>query len=157
MGAGMPANEASRINQYNMFLMRDFERLWSFKTYRTPLTLRAMTRVTVQLLPWVYGPYWVYIANGRVGQQFAYAFACVISLLLIALLNLEDQMENPFRHGYIDAIRVKDEFELCRVGLATCTGYKDLSERAEEWHNTVEFEWEMVSNSASDDDDSVGY
>ncbi|CAE7454948.1 unnamed protein product [Symbiodinium natans] len=53
--AGMPANEASRINQYNMFLCRDFERLWSFKTYRSPATLRSVSRVNIQLYPFFFG------------------------------------------------------------------------------------------------------
>mmetsp|Transcript_64110 Transcript_64110/g.198495 ORF Transcript_64110/g.198495 Transcript_64110/m.198495 type:complete len:359 (+) Transcript_64110:56-1132(+) len=101
--AGMPANEASRINQYNMLLVREFERLWAAKTYNTPIALRAVLRVFIQALPFCYGPYWLHIARGDYGYAdwmtttFAIVFASMISLLLIALVNLQEQLENPFR------------------------------------------------------------
>jgi len=144
--AGMPANEASRVNQYNMMLVQAFERLWVYKTYRTPMALRAMMRVTIQLLPFFYGPYWLHVMagdNAVVTTErvvFACFFSSLISLLMIVMINLADQTENPFRHGNRDTIRVKDEMELCRKAINVANADLDMV-----WHEHLKFEWEADS------------
>jgi len=146
--AGMPANEASRINQYNLFLARDFERLWAAKVYYTPIALRAMMRVMIQLLPFFYGPYWLYVARGTDGEKtrgslvFAVAFSCLISLLLIAMVNLEEQMENPFRHANRDSIRVKQEMDLARQAIRLAD--EDMESP---WKSDIVFDWELLGES----------
>mmetsp|Transcript_28202 Transcript_28202/g.81102 ORF Transcript_28202/g.81102 Transcript_28202/m.81102 type:complete len:425 (+) Transcript_28202:60-1334(+) len=154
--AGMPANEASRINQYNMFLARDFERLWAAKVYYTPIALRAMLRVVIQLLPFAYGPYWLYVARGMSGERspaalgFALAFSSFISLLLIAMVNLEEQMENPFRHANRDSIRVKQEMDLARQSIRIID--EDMGTR---WQDDITFDWEIVGDSDESEEDSA--
>lgn len=149
--AGMPANEASRINQYNMILVKEFEKLWVYKTYYTNIALRAMLRVIIQILPFFYGPYWVHIAKGNSGKtsiytlMFACAFSMLISLLLIGMVNLEEQIENPFRHGNRDTIRVKEEIELCKESIKLVE--EDLKKT---WHQKVLFEWEIIGHQDSD-------
>lgn len=143
--AGLPPNEASRINQYHQVLTRDFELLWMFKVYRTTTALRAVARISIQLLPFCYGPYWRYIAAGsdkhvtNFSLGFTCAFASMISLVLVALLNLALQMENPFRPNSVDTIRVKEEMSLCRSTLRVAA--EDSKER---WHELLAFEWEVV-------------
>ena len=117
----MPANEASRINQYNAQLSEKFEMLWALKVYRTSNGMRALSRIIIQLLPVVYGPYYIHLARGEGGETnlvFACTFACLVSLLLVALANLEAHLENPFMStsGGIgaDNVRVRDEMQLCR-------------------------------------------
>lgn len=144
-GAGLPANEASRINQYNMQLVAAFERLWSLKTYRTPIGLRAIVRVFVQVLPFFYGPYWVHIARdqnknvtpGRLAMSCL--FSCAISLLLIAMMNVASQMENPFQVGSSDAVRVQRELDLIREGVEN-----SLGDANSKWHEETTFEWEVL-------------
>eukprot|EP00435_Cladocopium_sp_Y103_P040153 s2944_g10.t2 len=145
--AGMPANEASRINQYNMFLSRNFEKLWSFKTYRTPTTLRAVCRVNIQLMPFFFGPYYVHLARNEEDGEivrgrliFACIFSCLLSTTLVALLNVAILLENPFRPG-IDTLRIQEEFYLCREALITVAGEAEV-----DWHQKVEFEWEIIDN-----------
>lgn len=122
--AGMPANEASRINQYNAQLSEKFEMLWALKVYRTSNGMRAISRIIIQLLPVFYGPYYIHLARGEGGETnlaFACSFACLVSLLLVALANLEAHLENPFMStsGGIgaDNVRVRDEMRLCRETL----------------------------------------
>lgn len=144
--AGMPANEASRINQYNMFLSKNFEKLWSFKTYRTPTTLRAVCRVNIQLMPFFFGPYYVHLARNTEGDIirgrliFACIFSCLLSTTLVALLNVAILLENPFRPG-MDTLRIQEEFYLCREALITVAGEAEV-----DWHQKVEFEWEIIDN-----------
>eukprot|EP00913_Durusdinium_trenchii_P032564 g30486.t1 len=120
----MPANEASRINQYNMFLFRSFEKLWSFKTYRTPTTLRSVCRVNIQIMPFFFGPYYVHLARNEDGDIvrgrliFACLFSCLLSTTLVALLNVAIALENPFRPG-LDTLRIQEEFYLCREAILT--------------------------------------
>jgi len=154
--AGMPANEASRINQYNMFLVKDFEKLYAAKTYNTPIGMRAVLRVVIQILPFFYGPYWLHVAKGDNGKKslysivFAMCFSSLISLLLIAMSNLEEHIENPFKHGNRETIRVKEE--MADAKLAIRCAAEDMRET---WYQKVIFDWEVVRapNSANWDSD----
>eukprot|EP00931_Biecheleriopsis_adriatica_P007194 TRINITY_DN108502_c0_g1_i1.p1 TRINITY_DN108502_c0_g1~~TRINITY_DN108502_c0_g1_i1.p1 ORF type:complete len:390 (+),score=59.21 TRINITY_DN108502_c0_g1_i1:163-1332(+) len=144
--AGMPANEASRINQYNLFLTRDFERLWSFKTYRTPTSLRSVSRFCIQAMPLFFGPYYLHIARDPATSEFsshrlafALIFSCVVSTILVALLNVATMMENPFRPDCRDTIRVQEEFDLCRDTLSALAADAEAV-----WHERMEFEWERL-------------
>eukprot|EP00928_Gymnodinium_smaydae_P070279 TRINITY_DN54151_c0_g1_i1.p1 TRINITY_DN54151_c0_g1~~TRINITY_DN54151_c0_g1_i1.p1 ORF type:complete len:404 (-),score=90.41 TRINITY_DN54151_c0_g1_i1:42-1229(-) len=143
--AGMPANEASRINQYNMQLTKEFEQLWACKTYQTPASLRAVLRILIQVLPFFYGPYWVHIAAGDDGQLttaglvFACGFSSMIALLLTAMMIVAEHLENPFRPQAFDTVPVEKEIDLCRIGLS------DMSAEAEiRWQEHVSFEWEVL-------------
>ena len=42
--AGMPANEAARVNQYGMYMHKHINLLTNLKEYRTPQVLRSMSR-----------------------------------------------------------------------------------------------------------------
>ena len=91
-----------------MFLNKSFENLWAFKVYRTSASLRALSLITTQIMPMFYGPYFLHIARGEGSENnvgFACAFASLISVLLVALISLERQLENPFRFGSTDTIR----------------------------------------------------
>jgi hypothetical protein len=50
--AGLPANEASRINQYHWFIQQRFELLRNVKYYRTPQVGRSLGRFYIIVLPW---------------------------------------------------------------------------------------------------------
>jgi hypothetical protein len=49
---GLPANEASRINQYHWFIQQRFEMLRNVKYYRTPQVGRSLGRFYILILPW---------------------------------------------------------------------------------------------------------
>ena len=139
--AGLPANEASRINAYVCQLTIAFERLWCIKVYRTSIALRGLAHVTILIMPAFYGPYYLYLSRGADGTDnlvFACAFACLISCLLVALQSLARLMENPFLDRATDCIRVKEEMQLCRQSLEIAQ--KDL---VKSWHVDLDAEDEV--------------
>jgi len=153
--AGLPVSEASRINQYNLLLTKNFEYLWSAKTYNTPIALRSLLRVVIQVLPFFYGPYWLYLAKGTRdfsttrSLMFACSFSVLISALLIAMNNLEEQVENPFRNNNRDTIRVKEEIAYCREAILDAEADRECV-----WYERMKFEWEMVGGESLSDDSS---
>jgi len=85
------------------------------------VALRGMAHITTQLMPAFYGPYYLHISRGEGDESnlvFACCFACLNSLLLVGLQSLERLLENPFRDGATDNIRVKEEMRLCRETLS---------------------------------------
>ncbi|TYZ62920.1 hypothetical protein PybrP1_003300 [[Pythium] brassicae (nom. inval.)] len=121
---GLPANEASRINQYHWLLQARLEKLQNIKFYRTPQATRSFTRLFILVLPVFYGPYYVYLMRGDEFQSTSFAFCLVLSvvtsLTMIGIFNVEIAMEDPFAGGGMDGIRVRETFELVHDMLDVC-------------------------------------
>mmetsp|Transcript_43289 Transcript_43289/g.169450 ORF Transcript_43289/g.169450 Transcript_43289/m.169450 type:complete len:327 (-) Transcript_43289:2128-3108(-) len=64
---GLPATEASRVNQYNEQICHVIETLRNIKSYRTPEGLRALARLFIFIHALFYGSYYAYLA--KVGQK----------------------------------------------------------------------------------------
>jgi predicted membrane chloride channel (bestrophin family) len=111
--ADVPANEISRANQYLRQLMLDFERMNHIARYRTPLALRAYSRLFLNLFPLIFGPYFASIAYPDYASA-GYIVAVVYSLVLVSLDNIQDHLENPFDGVGADDLRldVADEYQL---------------------------------------------
>ncbi|OQR87518.1 hypothetical protein ACHHYP_08705 [Achlya hypogyna] len=107
---GLPANEASRINQYHWLLQARIEKLSNIKLYRTPQATRSFTRLFIMILPFFYGPYYVYIAKGGAGLRTNFAFALLLSvvtsLVMIGIFNVEKALEDPFTDEGLDGVKV---------------------------------------------------
>eukprot|EP00179_Madagascaria_erythrocladioides_P027200 CAMPEP_0198335074 /NCGR_PEP_ID=MMETSP1450-20131203/20048_1 /TAXON_ID=753684 ORGANISM="Madagascaria erythrocladiodes, Strain CCMP3234" /NCGR_SAMPLE_ID=MMETSP1450 /ASSEMBLY_ACC=CAM_ASM_001115 /LENGTH=340 /DNA_ID=CAMNT_0044039705 /DNA_START=35 /DNA_END=1057 /DNA_ORIENTATION=- len=113
--AGMPANEAARINQYIMMIGGQFNHLRFIKGYRTPEGIRSFARVFIFVHPLFYGPYYSHIAT-QSHIAFALSFSVLIGASMIGLLNVEVALEDPFNPNGMDRIRVAklfDEMEDC--------------------------------------------
>ncbi|KAH7474540.1 uncharacterized protein KRP23_8668 [Phytophthora ramorum] len=127
---GMPANEASRINQYHWLLQARIEKLQNIKFYRTPQATRSFTRLFILVLPVFYGPYYVYIARGNQYQTTNFAFCLLLSvstsLLMTGIFNVERTMEDPFAGGGMDGVHVHEVFQLTHQMLDEC--YNDKSQ-----------------------------
>ncbi|RLN02233.1 hypothetical protein BBJ28_00000223 [Nothophytophthora sp. Chile5] len=125
---GMPANEASRINQYHWLLQARIEKLQNIKFYRTPQATRSFTRLFILVLPLFYGPYYVYIARGNEYQATNFAFclalSVVTSLLMVGIFNVEKAMEDPFAGGGMDGVHVHEIFVLAHQMLDECYSEK---------------------------------
>mmetsp|Transcript_312 Transcript_312/g.419 ORF Transcript_312/g.419 Transcript_312/m.419 type:complete len:101 (-) Transcript_312:27-329(-) len=78
------------------------------------------------------------IIRGRL--IFACIFSCLLSMTLVALLNVAIALENPFRPG-LDTLRIQEEFYLCREAIITVAGEAEV-----EWHKKVDFEWEILEH-----------
>ena len=113
--AGVPANEVSRSNQYLRAVMIDFERMRNILQYRTPIALRAYSRVFLNGFPILYGPYFATLAAESM-PAVGYGVAVLYSVVLVSLDNIQEALENPY--GTIDEDDVdvgKDLRELLEV------------------------------------------
>lgn len=103
--AGVPANEISRANQYLRQLIIDFEQMNNIASYRTPLALRAYSRLFLNLFPLLFGPYFANIAYPE-HPLAGYVVAVLYSLVLVSLDNIQDHLENPFDGLGADDLRL---------------------------------------------------
>ncbi len=95
--AGLTSGEASRSNQYMRAMMIDFERMRNILAYRTPVALRAYSKVFLNIFPILFGPYFAYIAESKSDYPITgYAVAVLYSLVLVSLDNIQENLEMPF-------------------------------------------------------------
>jgi predicted membrane chloride channel (bestrophin family) len=87
--------EVSRMNQYLSKILVDIENIKMIRTYRTPLTLRAYSRVFIYSFPVIYGPYFEYTASSY-AHGLEYVMPVMFSFILISLDNIQEHLENPF-------------------------------------------------------------
>jgi hypothetical protein len=109
---GLPPNEASRIRQWERFIMEYVEELRMIKHYRTPQALRSFARLFSVLLPPLYAPYFADLARQVESLGFAIIFTIITSLALAGLFETIYQMEDPFEPvvARLDGVRVEEEF-----------------------------------------------
>lgn len=93
---GMPANEASRIRQWEQMIRERIQKLRMIKMYRTPQALRSFSRLFSLLLPPFYAPYYATLAHDLNSIGTAVAFSVFTSLALTSLFETVSQMEDPF-------------------------------------------------------------
>ncbi len=91
----MYLGEVSRVNQYVSKLIIDIENIKVIKQYRTPVTLRAYSRVFIYSFPILYGPYFVHAAQ-EYSHGLEYFMPIIFSFILVSLDNIQEHLENPF-------------------------------------------------------------
>ena len=93
--AGLPTSEISRANQYLRAMMIDFEKMRNVARYRTPVALRAYSRLFINVFPIFFAPYFASVAYPE--YPFAgYVVALLYSFVLVSLDNIQDHLENPY-------------------------------------------------------------
>ena len=162
---GLTVNEATLLHDRTGRLVELFEQLWACKTYRTSYMLQAVIKISTMVLPLFYGPYFVYMARVSHDAQvniamlpYAMIFASFVSLLLVALSQLNFRLDHPFRPD-IDHMRVAEEMQLCREAFEQVRLEADLalrhfvkSRNSEEARN-----FDEARNGISTFDNSSGY
>lgn len=120
--AGLPGNEAARINQYHSLFMIQWETARFIKGYRTPVGLRAFARLYILVYPFFAGPYYAWVAGAGIDDQteswppqanlgFAIALAVFTGVTLQGLFNIEAGMEDPFDEAEgLDNVRLQNVF-----------------------------------------------
>ena len=116
---GFPSGEASRLHQYHQYIQQRIEQVRIQKYYRTPQATRSFGRAYILILPWLCGPYFVWVADQTSSITFALCLSGFTFLVLIGLLNAQHSLEDP----YVDEFQVltpgidniKLEFELATV------------------------------------------
>lgn len=92
---GMTSGEVSRSNQFLSKMIVSFEELKHIYQYRTPLTLRAYSKVFINILPVIYGPYFADVTSDK-SLGMAFVLPVLFSLILVSLDNIQEHLENPF-------------------------------------------------------------
>ena len=105
---GMSTSDFSRANQYLDKMMDAFENLKHIYQYRTPLTLRAFSKIFTMILPILYGPYFANLAKDY-SVGLIYIIPILFSIILISLDNIQDHLENPFDLVGEDDVRINVE------------------------------------------------
>lgn len=103
--AGVPANEIGSINQTLRAMMNEFERMNNIAVYRTPVALRAYSRLFLNTIPILFGPHFANIAYPDY-PFLGYLVATLYALVLVSLDNIQDNLENPFDGTGDDDLRL---------------------------------------------------
>lgn len=113
---GLPSGECSRCNQYLSKTMVAFENVKHIYQYRTPKSLRAFCDFFIFMLPFVYGPYFAFLAT-EVTPGLEYVMPVLFSVVLVALDNIQEHLENPFDQVGDDDIYINTDIFLERLDL----------------------------------------
>jgi predicted membrane chloride channel (bestrophin family) len=105
---GVNASEISRCNQYLSKIMVSFEKVKHIYQYRTPRTLNAFRNVFIIILPFVYGPYFAFLAKDF-SPSMVYVTPVLISVVLASLDNIQTHLENPFDRDSEDDLKINVE------------------------------------------------
>jgi len=105
----IPATEMSRINQYISKMMIAYGNMKIAYEYRTPLTLRAYSKVFIFAFPILFGPYFASNFSHYV-TVLGYLMPVVYSFILISLDNIQDQLEYPYEQFGEDDIFIDAEY-----------------------------------------------
>ena len=97
--------ENSRLQNNLRFMAIGLEKIINIKNYRTPNSLRAYTKVFLNIFPIIFGPFFAHIATDK-GIEFGIAIAILYSLVLTILDNIQEDLEDPFDGIGTDDIRL---------------------------------------------------
>ena len=104
---GVQSSETSRVNQYVSKMIIAFDNLQVVHTYRTPVTLRAYSKVFIYIFPIIYGPYFASTFNDF-SANLEYVMPVLYSFILVSLDNIQDHLEHPFDDIGEDDIKIDE-------------------------------------------------
>ncbi len=104
---GVQSGEISRVSQYVSKMIIAFDNLKIIHAYRTPVTLRAYSKVFIYIFPIIYGPYFASTFDDY-SAQLEYVMPVLYSFILVSLDNIQDHLEHPFDEVGEDDIRIDD-------------------------------------------------
>ena len=104
---GVQSSELSRINQYVSKMIIAFDNLKIVHDYRTPVTLRAYSKVFIYIFPIIYGPYFA-SSFKDFSPGLGYVMPVLYSFILVSLDNIQDHLEHPFDEIGEDDIRINE-------------------------------------------------
>jgi hypothetical protein len=103
---GVQSGEISRISQYMSKMIIAFDNLKVIHVYRTPITLRAYSKVFIYVFPIIYGPYFASTFHDF-SAHLEYVMPILYSFILVSLDNIQDHLEHPFDEIGEDDIRIE--------------------------------------------------
>lgn len=103
---GVQSGEISRVSQYISKMIIAFDNLKIIHVYRTPITLRAYSKVFIYVFPIIYGPYFASTFHDF-SAQLEYVMPVLYSFILVSLDNIQDHLEHPFDEVGEDDIKIE--------------------------------------------------
>ena len=111
---GLPGNEASRIRQWEQFILDSIEGLRQIKSYRTPQALRSYSRLLSVIIPPLFCPYYADLARSTGSLGLGIFYAILTAVALSGLFDCVAQLEDPFfGHTSLDGVNVQEELGKC--------------------------------------------
>lgn len=111
---GLPGNEASRIRQWETFILDGIEGLRQIKSYRTPQALRSYSRLLSVIIPPLFCPYYADLARSTGSLGLGIFYAILTAVALSGLFDCVAQLEDPFfGHTSLDGVNVQEELGKC--------------------------------------------
>ncbi len=101
---GVSGSEISRANQYLRCVMIEFERMRNITRYRTPITLRAYSKVFLHSVPIFFAPHFAHLAKESIYS--GYFVAAIYSLVFVSLDIIQDRLEQPFDQDGVDDVHL---------------------------------------------------
>ncbi len=105
---GVQSGEISRISQYVSKMIIAFDNMKIIHNYRTPVTLRAYSKVFIYVFPIIYGPYFANTFE-TYSAHLEYVMPILYSFILVSLDNIQDHLENPYDEVGEDDIKIDAE------------------------------------------------
>lgn len=102
---GVPPPNISMLCGNLKGMMSSFELLRNIKLYRTPLALRAYTKLFVSFFPVLFSPLFAYIAKDQEKLWGALVTVSLFALILVGLDTIQDGLEEPFDGLGIDDVQ----------------------------------------------------
>ena len=97
--------ELSRTDQYLTRAISDFEKMKKILLYRTPNSLRTYSKFFTYTFPVLYAPYFAFHLNDGKDLLIGYFSAVMYSFVFVSLINIQEELENPFDQFGEDDIR----------------------------------------------------
>lgn len=110
--SGVAGTEISRANAFLNNAIRDFEKLRTIADYRSSVSMRTFSKLFLNVLPVLFAPFYVHVADDAGQPLFAYGVAVAFALVLVGLDNVQDGLENPFDGIGADDVRLGEAGEL---------------------------------------------
>lgn len=93
---GVSSPEIAKSNEYIRNMLVEFECMKSIHVYRTPSSLLLYTKFFLMVIPIVYGPVFADIARRSGHVAYGMILAVLFAIVLTALDNTQDILENPY-------------------------------------------------------------
>lgn len=90
----LPSGEISRLNQFMSKIIISFNKMKIIYNYRTPVTLRAYSKVFIYSFPLLYAPYFATFHSEF--YLLTYVMPILYSFILVSLDNIQDHLEDPY-------------------------------------------------------------
>lgn len=109
----LSGKKKEKIFRYVKDLHESVENVNAINIHRTPISLKAYCLIFIYIFPLIYAPTIIYRVGPDGGEWITYTIVTLSQFILIALYNIQNQLEYPFDDKGLDDIKL-DNFRLNR-------------------------------------------